>query len=205
MSRIELPAAGVFTVLVCGSLAMRQAAQVERRADPAIWVREGFSLTIAQADIDRARFLAFAPDGTLLVSQPDSGQIQACREEDGDGDDDEQQTVIPDGPLPKGGHWRRSILIHKGRRYTSIGDRGNITDETRTDRQKIWTYDLEGKDKKLFASGLRHTEKLVIRPGTDEVWGTDHGSDWFGQPIEGKKNPPGQPITDQNPPDEMNP
>ena len=32
----------------------------------------------------------------------------------------------------------------------------------------------------------------------------DHGSDWFGRAIEGENNPSGQPITDLNPPDEMN-
>ena len=53
--------------------------------DPAIWVREGFSLSIAQADIEGARFMAFAPDGTLFVSQPDRSRILACRDENGDG------------------------------------------------------------------------------------------------------------------------
>ncbi len=199
------------------------------------------------ADIERARFMAFGPDGTLFISLPDAGQIKACRDENGDGFyekmaifvkdhrtvqglfwhdgwlwfsesgaifkardtngdgvADEQQAVIPEGQLPKGGHWWRSILIHNGRLYTSIGDSGNITDETGTDRQKIWTYSLDGKDKKLFISGIRNTEKLVVRPGTDEIWGMDHGSDWFGREIEGENNPHGQPITDLNPPDEMN-
>ena len=247
MNRIGASAVFILIVLVCDSWAVGEAAEAGRRVDPAISVREGFSLTIAQGDIERPRFMAFAPDGTLFVSQPDSAQIQACRDENndgyyekttvfvkdhptvqgmfwhegwlwftesgailrgrdtnGDGAADEQQTVIPNGQLPKGGHWWRSILIHGGRLYTSIGDSGNITDETVTDRQKIWTYDLEGKDKKLFISGVRNTEKLVIRPGTDEVWGMDHGSDWFGRSLEGEKNPRGQPITDLNPPDEMN-
>jgi glucose/arabinose dehydrogenase len=210
-------------------------------------VREGFSLSIALADVDRARFLAFAPDGTLFVSQPDSGEIRACRDENGDGYyektavfvsghptvqgtfwhegwlwftesgaifrgrdtngdgvADEQLTVIPNGQLPKGGHWWRPILIHQGRLYTGIGDSGNITDESDTDRQKIWTCSLDGQGKQLFVSGIRNTEKLVIRPGTDEVWGMDHGSDWFGRPLEGRDSPNGQPITDLNPPDEMN-
>jgi glucose/arabinose dehydrogenase len=42
------------------------------------------------------------------------------------------------------------------------------------------------------------------RPGTDEIWGMDHGSDWFGQHLEGKELEFGQPITDNNPPCEMN-
>jgi len=141
-------------------------------------------------------------DGWLWFTE--SGAIFKTRDTTGDGVADEQQTVIPEGQLPKGGHWWRSILIHDGRLYTSIGDSGNITDESATDREKIWTYSLDGKDKKLFISGIRNTEKLVVRPGTNEIWGMDHGSDWFGREIEGENNPHGQPITDLNPPDEMN-
>ncbi len=247
MNKIESFAVFTLVVWACGSWALGQSPEAGRQVNPAIWVREGFSLTIAQGDIDRARFMAFAPDGTLFVSQPDSAQIQACRDENmdgyyentavfvkdhptvqglfwhegwlwftesgaifrgrdtnGNGVAEEQQTVIPRGQLPKGGHWWRPILIHQGRLYTGIGDSGNITDESHTDREKIWTYDLEGQDKQLFVSGLRNTEKLVIRPGTDEVWGMDHGSDWFGRPLEGENHPRGQPITDLNPPDEMN-
>ena len=43
----------------------------------------------------------------------------------------------------------------------------------------------------------------MLRPGTDEIWGMDHGSDWFGKEMEEKEDK-GQPITDWNPPDEMN-
>jgi glucose/arabinose dehydrogenase len=141
-------------------------------------------------------------DGWLWFTE--SGAIFRARDTSGDGVADEQQTVIPEGRLPKGGHWWRSILIHSGRLYTGIGDSGNITDETNTDREKIWTYSLDGRDKKLFVSGIRNTEKLVVRPGTNEIWGMDHGSDWFGRELEGENNPHGQPITDLNPPDEMN-
>ena len=237
----------VVIIWFCASLVSCQGGEMNRAVDPAIRVREDFRLSVAVADIEKARFMAFGPDGTLFVSLPDAGQIKACRDENndglyekaatfvkghptvhglfwyegwlwftesgaifkardttGDGVADEQQTVIPEGQLPKGGHWWRSILIHNGRLYTSIGDSGNITDESATDREKIWTYNFDGRDKKLFVSGIRNTEKLVIRPGTDEVWGMDHGSDWFGREIEGENNPQGQPITDLNPPDEMN-
>jgi glucose/arabinose dehydrogenase len=235
-------------VAVWVSVAMGRDQQAERSVDPGVWVREGYTLSVAMAGLERPRFMAFGPDRTLYVSLPGRGAIKACRDEDGDGSYErivtfvkdhpraqamlwhegwlwfaesgaifkgrdttgdgvanEQQTVIPRGQLPSGGqHWFRPILIHQGRLYTGIGDSGNITDETGTDRQKIWTYNLDGRDKKLFISGIRNTEKLVVRPGTDEVWGMDHGSDWFGRPLEGSNNPNGQPITDLNPPDEMN-
>ncbi|MBC7771206.1 MAG: hypothetical protein H7210_01795, partial [Pyrinomonadaceae bacterium] len=82
--------------------------------------------------------------------------------------------------------------------YTSIGDGANISDQQNTDRQKIWKFDLDGKNKKLFCSGIRNTEKLRNRPGTTELWGADHGSDDFGGKIGSAL------VTDANPPEEFN-
>jgi glucose/arabinose dehydrogenase len=148
-------------------------------------------------------------DGWLYFTE--SGAIFRARDEDGDGKADETQDVAVPGALPEGGgHWYRPVLIHGGRLYTGIGDSRNISDERETDRQKIWSYAFEEKegrvklsDRRLFASGIRNTEKLVVRPGTDEIWGMDHGSDWFGQALETREQF-GQPITDLNPPCEMN-
>jgi glucose/arabinose dehydrogenase len=135
----------------------------------------------------------------------ESGAIFKARDIDGDGRSDEKVTVIPEGELPKGGgHWWRPVLIHNNRIYTEIGCSGNITDESDTERMKIWSFALDGTDKQLFASGLRNTEKLVVRPGTNEIWGMDHGSDWFGRVMEKKAPGRNQPITNLNPPEEMN-
>ncbi len=144
----------------------------------------------------------FWHEGWLWFSQ--STAIGRARDTDGDGQADEVVDVIAEGLPGQTGHWWRSLLIHGGRIYTGVGDSGNITDETDTDRQKIWTFALDGSDKRLFSSGIRNTEKLVVRPGTDEVWGMDHGSDWFGRPLEKNAGGDAQPITDLNPPDEMN-
>lgn len=222
-----------------------------QEADPAaISVRAGYRISVAVSGLERPRFLEMGPDGTLYISRPGAGDIQACRDENGDGVyesktafisgrgtvhgmqwhngwlwftqtgvilrardtngdyvADETEQILGDDVLPKGGgHWWRSLLIHKGRIYTSIGDAGNITDQIATKRQKIWSYALDGGDEQEFCGGLRNTEKLVVRPGTDEVWGMDHGSDWFGGVMErkGERRPEKQPITDMNPPDEMN-
>ena len=212
-----------------------------------ITVRDGYELSVAQAELRGPRFLELGPDGTLYVSFPRTGEIKACRDgdgdgyyeavttfvdgrrlvhglcwyegwlwfsqsgsihrardTDGDGAADELVTVIAEGQVPGGGgHWWRSLLVHQGRLYTSIGDAANISDQTDTERQKIWSFDLEGGDKQLWCSGIRNTEKLVVRPGTEEIWGMDHGSDWFGRELEQKASA-GQPITDDNPPEEMN-
>ena len=236
-----------FLIFSCYSCAVT--AQTKREINPNIWVREGYQLSIVEADIKDPRFMQLDDKGTLYVSLPDKGTIKSCMDKDGDGyyetvadfvtghpkahgmqwyegwlwftesgavfkardtngdgKADETMTVLKEGTLPKGGgHWWRSILLNKGRLYTSIGCSGNIDDETNTERLKIWSFKLDGTDKKLYASGLRNTEKLVLQPNTDEIWGMDHGSDDMGKFLERKnKTEVRQPITDNNPPCEMN-
>lgn len=142
-------------------------------------------------------------DDALYFARTDA----VLRSEDNDADGVADQTVVILKDLPgRGTHWQRTVMILNDRLYTSIGDSGNVNVEDDTDRQKIFSYALDGSDKKLFCSGLRNTEKLVVRPGTDEIWGMDHGSDWFGGMLESKRlrRRFGQPITDYNPPCEMN-
>jgi glucose/arabinose dehydrogenase len=128
---------------------------------------------------------------------------------------DEVTTLIPDGSVPSGGgHWWRPILVDQDGFYTGIGDARNFSDlddpknvaqegPHSEEREKIWKYSLDGKTKTLFVSGIRNTEKLMYRPGTHEVWGLDHGSDWWGLLL-GDDQKGHQPITDDIPGEEVN-
>lgn len=145
-------------------------------------------------------------DGWLWYGR--DGGIEKVRITD-DGSPADQQVVV-DGLPVGGGHWWRSICVTNDGFYTSIGDSGNITAEEYdgSDRQKVWKFNLDGSNKRLWSSGIRNTEKLRLRPGTDELWGADHGSDWFGRPYgESKTTVDGvskQAITDLIPPEEFN-
>lgn len=145
-------------------------------------------------------------DGWLWFAQ--SNSISKARDTNGDGKADEEVVVIAEDQLPtgaRGGHMWRALLIHGGKIYTHVGDQTNATDEPidASERKKIWTFNLDGSGKHLFASGLRNSEKLVVRPGTDEIWGVDHDIDMFATALESKSTF-GQPITDHNPPAELN-
>lgn len=139
-----------------------------------------------------------------------TGSIHKARDTKGAGKADEVVDVIPAGKLPAGsGHWWRSLLITDDTIYTSIGDSGNASDLADTEREKIWKFNLDGSNKRLFCSGIRNTEKLLIRPAPPtspaspaEPWGFDHGSDNFAYDL--GEEPGRQPITDLNPPDELN-
>jgi glucose/arabinose dehydrogenase len=123
--------------------------------------------------------------------------------------------VLAKGTIPGGGgHWYRPILVDTDGFYTGIGDARNFSDlddpqviqdegPHAAEREKIWKYSLDGKSKQLLAWGTRNTEKLQFRPGTREVWGLDHGSDWFGLLL-GDDQVGHQPITDNLPGEEVN-
>ena len=235
-------------LLLAGLLQTLGSIAQQTSPDPAIKVRDGFKLTVAENSLENPRFMVFDDQGTLYVSLPGSEEIKSLKDSNNDGyyetvktfvkgyptvhgmyfydgwlwftqsgaiyramDSDHDgvaditETVIPAGALDEGGgHWCRPVLIHNNRLYTAIGSSSNISTDEGTDREKIWTYDLKGGDKKLFVSGIRNTEKLLVRPGTEEIWGMDHGSDMFGQYLEQKSPNTKQPITDYYPPDEMN-
>jgi glucose/arabinose dehydrogenase len=145
-------------------------------------------------------------DGWLWFAQLNA--ISKARDTNGDGKADEEVQVLGPEQLPtgaRGGHMWRALLIHNGRIYTQVGDQTNATDEPieASERKKIWSFALDGSGKKLFASGLRNTEKLVVRPGTDEIWGVDHDIDMMAAKLEGDRKF-GQPFTDHNPPAELN-
>ena len=142
-------------------------------------------------------------DGWLWFTQ--STGVHKAQDKNGDGKADEVVSVIPEGTLPGGkGHWWRSIFVTDDGFFTAVGDGGNASDQTTTDpdRQKIFKYDLNGQNKKLFASGVRNSEKLRFRPGTDELWGIDHNSDDFGKELGESKGV--IPITEAFPPEELN-
>ncbi len=139
-------------------------------------------------------------DGWLWFAP--STAIGRARGHKPDGSAAEVQMILTGLPGNSGHLWRSLLVTDQGF-YTSVGDPGNITDQSHTDREKIWFYHLDGTGKTLFASGIRNTEKLRLRPGTQEVWGCDQGSDNFGQRY-GEEAGREQPITDDLPPDEFN-
>jgi glucose/arabinose dehydrogenase len=145
-------------------------------------------------------------DGWLWFAQLNA--ISKARDTNGDGQADEEVQVLGPEQLPtgaRGGHMWRALLIHGGRIYTHVGDQTNATDEPieASERKKIWSFALDGSDKKLFASGIRNTEKFAVRPGTSELWGVDHDIDNMAAKLEGDRKL-GQAITDHNPPAELN-
>ena len=112
-----------------------------------------------------------------------------------DGTLGELRMIIDD--LPDGGqHPNRTIAVKNGKLYISVGSTCNACNETDKESATILTTDLNGKNRKIYASGLRNTIGFGWHPTSGKMFGMDHGIDWLGdndQPeelnelIEGKK------------------
>jgi glucose/arabinose dehydrogenase len=145
-----------------------------------------------------------ARDGWLYFSQAAEGSVSRARDKDGDGVAEDVETVVPPKTLPTGGgHPFEGLLVTDKEIYATASDPTNMTEAIDSPRKTIYVFDRDGKNKRVFCTGIRNTEKLRFRPGTTEIWGFDHGSDNFGRTF-GEETGRNQPITDLNPPEEFN-
>lgn len=126
-------------------------------------------------------------DGWFYIAE----ESRVIRVRDDDGDlvaDDESLEVIID-KLPTGGHYTRTVKIHDGELYLSMGSSCNVCYESNEMRAAISKSDLDGSNLTVFAKGLRNSVGLAFHPVTGELYATENGRDWLG---------------DDLPPDEVN-
>jgi glucose/arabinose dehydrogenase len=73
---------------------------------------------------------------------------------------------------PGGGHFTRTIAFSlDGKKlYISVGSSGNIEFEKDQRRAAILVCDPDGKNSRLFATGLRNAVGLAVDPSTGELW-----------------------------------
>lgn len=91
--------------------------------------------------------------------------------------------------LPSGGrHSTRTIKIRNGKIYVSVGSSCDACLENGPQRAAILISDLDGRNLRVFAKGLRNTVFFVFDE-RGQIWGNDMGRDFLG---------------DDLPPDELN-
>jgi len=77
-----------------------------------------------------------------------------------------------------GGHFTRSIVFGADSgMYVAIGSSCNICVEASPDRAAVMRYDLEGRNGRLFASGLRNAVGMAVHPVTRAIWVSQHERD----------------------------
>ncbi len=95
-------------------------------------------------------------------------------------------SVPSGGLLAGGGHWTRDVKFSADgtRMFVSIGSRSNNDDDAgETRRARILEFDPEGRNERVYASGLRNAVGLTIDPVTGALWATCNERDGLGDDL----------------------
>lgn len=93
------------------------------------------------------------------------------------------EMIIHDLP-DAGQHNTRTIQVGPdGMLYISIGSTCNECNEPNQENAAMLRASLDGKQRAIWASGLRDTIGWGWHPETGALWGMDHGIDWLGDGI----------------------
>jgi len=78
---------------------------------------------------------------------------------------------------PTGGHTTRTVLFDSvgGNAFLSIGSSCNACRDS--GRGVIERYDLDGKNRRLYATGVRNAVGLALHPVTGRLWANNNGND----------------------------
>ncbi len=82
-------------------------------------------------------------------------------------------------------HWTRNILFSRDgtKMFVSIGSATNVNVEADPKRAAISVYDPDGKNHRIFASGLRNPIGLAWNPKTGELWTAVNERDGLGDDL----------------------
>lgn len=82
-------------------------------------------------------------------------------------------------------HWTRNILFSKDGKqmFVSIGSASNVNVEADPRRAAISVYDPDGKNHRIYASGLRNPIGLAWNPKTGELWTAVNERDGLGDDL----------------------
>lgn len=94
------------------------------------------------------------------------------------------ETIIDDLP-DAGQHLNRTLAVGPDRMlYISAGSTCNACDESSQENATLLRASLDGKSRRVWASGLRNTIGFGWHPRTGELWGWDQGIDWLGDDLQ---------------------
>jgi len=87
--------------------------------------------------------------------------------------------------LPSGGHFTRTLAFSQDgtKLYVSVGSSSNIDIEKDQRRGAVLVSDPDGKNARVFASGLRNAVGLAIEPTTGAVWVSVNERDELGDDL----------------------
>ena len=131
------------------------------------------SQSVAVSGLNRPHGLAFR-DGWLHIANTDA--VVRVRLGEGGAALGEPETLARYSS--GGGHWTRTVVFGRdGGMYVSIGSSCNVCIESSPDRAAVMRYDADGRNGRLYASGLRNAVGLAVHPASGEIWATQNERD----------------------------
>jgi glucose/arabinose dehydrogenase len=87
--------------------------------------------------------------------------------------------------LPHGGHWTRGLVFSADGKhlFISIGSESNINIESDSRRAAITICDPDGKNARLYATGLRNPSAIALEPTTGQLWAVVNERDGLGDDL----------------------
>lgn len=140
----------------------------------------------------------YVANGDSIVRYPyKSGDLKA---------EGKPQTILTD--VPAGGHWTRDLAFSPDGRtmYLAVGSASNIAEGmskappggvsawasghalgeawgTEAERAAIWAMTPEGKDRQIYATGLRNCAGVTMQPETSNLWCVVNERDGLGDNV----------------------
>lgn len=157
---------------------------VESQANRVRVLRDG-AMHVFAGGLDQPFGIAFRP-GWVYVAN--TGSVVRFAYADGDLEAKAPpETVVADlsggGRLRGGGHWTRDVVFSKdGRKmFVSVGSLSNVSDDaSEARRARIFEYSPDGKDERVFATGIRNPVGLAVHPETGDLWTSVNERDELG-------------------------
>ena len=87
--------------------------------------------------------------------------------------------------LPHGGHWTRALVFSADGKhlFVGVGSESNVNIESDTRRAAITICDPDGKNARLYATGLRNPSGIALEPTTGQLWAAVNERDGLGDDL----------------------
>jgi glucose/arabinose dehydrogenase len=143
--------------------ASKSARTIPIPADPRLFVPDGFSVKLYMANLTGPRYLIYAPDGNILVTEPRANRISYLVDSDNDGYPDERFTFAN---ATNGLNQPYGMAFING--YLYVGNR----DAVRRYRYTTGSQNIEGTGEIImtYTSNGHQTRTIVTPPSADKIY-----------------------------------
>jgi len=97
------------------------------------------------------------------------------------------ETIVPSLTHGLGGHWTRDVVfsLDGKQMFVSVGSGSNVAegDSDERDRADVLVFDPEGRDRRVYASGIRNCVGLAVHATTGDLWCSTNERDGLGDDL----------------------